>query len=506
MKDKASLNAVDAALTRPGMRDRGKFVNDLVEICFHFRGWVQGCPCHEEERKQHKKVECPLAGCRLPELQGKSEEVVQQLTTSSGEVDVSVPFYVEAINAYRHGAGFLKAKAGFVYDAPYTLARARDPVKAAACLEAYRSTPGQHHRVEEEFCGPDGPWHDDMVAHAAGEGLSDDLDSAIKSIEVIPISEEPAEGYHKNVTEALSKACASKYPWWAASLRLSENIHITQCYCHSKENQEYSRLWRTYQQIAQRQKPFTRPARMPLKKLLRFVYHLGDGVLDSAAKGTTVSGWLESIDYDEAPEPDDDDQDVVQDQESLSFQEEALRARSDALRYFMKAGNYYSLPGREGETFLHVISFLESGMRFVKTKKFKKRRLPTLVATLEQWNPAAAAPDTADVFSVSDPEIEEGCGLATWSVLQNRMRLWQATVSDVAGCMHLHSPRKAFRDLSREELLSQDAPVLSILEALQRAAWMTGVATGVHLPANEKVVDSRKMRSKRLYFQCLLCL
>jgi hypothetical protein len=54
------------------------------------------------------------------------------------------------------------------------------------------------------------------------------LNSNLKSLECIPITEERAEGIHRDVSRTVTGGTGSKYPWWAATLRLDGNIKLTE--------------------------------------------------------------------------------------------------------------------------------------------------------------------------------------------------------------------------------------------------------------------------------------
>jgi hypothetical protein len=54
------------------------------------------------------------------------------------------------------------------------------------------------------------------------------LNQELKSLECIPITEERAEGIHRDVSRTVSGATGSKYPWWAATLRMDCNIKLTE--------------------------------------------------------------------------------------------------------------------------------------------------------------------------------------------------------------------------------------------------------------------------------------
>mmetsp|Transcript_133864 Transcript_133864/g.428000 ORF Transcript_133864/g.428000 Transcript_133864/m.428000 type:complete len:233 (-) Transcript_133864:1434-2132(-) len=126
----------------------------------------------------------------------------------------------------------LNAKLAFLGSLPYSLARAREPAVAVACLKEYDSVGPHvsHHRVSEEFCNPAGDLRSDLEALATHSCMSRRLDAELRSLELIPISEEGAEGIHRDVRCTLVRAAASTPFWWATSMRLEENISMGEAF------------------------------------------------------------------------------------------------------------------------------------------------------------------------------------------------------------------------------------------------------------------------------------
>ena len=97
------------------------------------------------------------------------------------------------------------------------------------------------------------------------------------------VAEADAEGIHRDVSHGSRHATAAKFTWLASSCLLNDNVQMCDAYLQSERTQGlFNHDWATYQKIAQRRVKFSaRPSRMSKKKLRKYVYHAGGGLLDS---------------------------------------------------------------------------------------------------------------------------------------------------------------------------------------------------------------------------------
>ena len=163
------------------------------------------------------------------------------------------------------------AKLSFLGELPYALAACRSEPTAEnsmlkRCLQKYDEVPDhKHHRVSREFFSKDGALRQHLDEMADSGLVHADLDLELRSLENIPISEERAEGVHRDVTMEITRAPASKLPHLAATLRMEENFRFYTAHCAEGVGADlFSHFWRSFKLIAQRT-PFpsrTRPALM----------------------------------------------------------------------------------------------------------------------------------------------------------------------------------------------------------------------------------------------------
>ena len=87
------------------------------------RGWLKGCACHEEERKQGKVVQCQWAGCRAPELASRVQTFLAELQ-GLGQLDafLELPEWArELCDMWRRAYTTLEAKFAWVFENPYRI-------------------------------------------------------------------------------------------------------------------------------------------------------------------------------------------------------------------------------------------------------------------------------------------------------------------------------------------------------------------------------------------------
>jgi hypothetical protein len=76
----------------------------------------------------------------------------------------------------------------------------------------------------------------------------------------------------------------------------------------------------------------------------------------------------------------------------------------------------------------------------------------------------------------------------------------------VEACTKLEQPEIVFSALDRTKLLQQSAPLLLVLEALVESGWASkDTRSGTHHPGDERTFTFVDYRSRKHYYQCLLC-
>mmetsp|Transcript_133864 Transcript_133864/g.427999 ORF Transcript_133864/g.427999 Transcript_133864/m.427999 type:complete len:519 (-) Transcript_133864:127-1683(-) len=256
-----------------------------------------------------------------------------------------------------------------------------------------------------------------------------------------------------------------------------------------------------------------RPARTSYKSLRSWVYEVGGGALDrvpsakldgiSDERGPADDPALDFLFEPERPGQGDHEEDAAEEEH---FGVTRLRMIGESLQFFLKRGKYYSISTGKGLVFFQIVAFIEKSMKFVRTAKHKARVCPVLVSRLEVWNLKDNDALEHEVFNLGEPELEDASVLASWQTLQQMLE-WKASASDAAGCIHLQDPTQVFTELQPEALLRSDAPLLSILDAMRQTGWIPGRGSGPHQPNDgSNIFSTAAVRSRRPYYQCLLCL
>ena len=166
-----------------------------------------------------------MLGLRLPEAPAKVKQFCDYCKEVADTYPVDDPLFADMVDSWRLAAGQAQAKLAFLAELPYSLAGCRvDPCTEDSvlkrCLRQFDAQADEHHhRVSVEFCSKNGELRRHMDELAASGTLSPKLDLELASLEHIPLSEERAEGVHRDVSKEVSRAPASKLAHLAASSR-----------------------------------------------------------------------------------------------------------------------------------------------------------------------------------------------------------------------------------------------------------------------------------------------
>ena len=100
----------------------------------------------------------------------------------------------------------------------------------------------------------------------------------------------------------------------------------------------------------------------------------------------------------------------------------------------------------------------------------------------------------------SHPEVVNGLDLWPWPKLRHEMLRWDATTSDVEGCVDLNNPRGAASQFS---LGDDDVPVLVVLDKMHDLKWSPFRCRIDHRDLTPSF-DCRGAHSKRPLFQMFI--
>lgn len=123
---------------------------------------------------------------------------------------------------------------------------------------------------------------------------------------------------------------------------------------------------------------------------------------------------------------------------------------------------------------------------------------------LEVWRLSSeeAPGDSLDTFVLQEPakvDILSACGVSVDS--RQHVYVWETRISDVEGCTELHNKLPLASRVV--DLLSKQAPVLSLVDALESQGFQ-GVDEVVYHMEGVLVFDCRRLAGRRSYLQCVL--
>lgn len=110
--------------------------------------------------------------------------------------------------------------------------------------------------------------------------------------------------------------------------------------------------------------------------------------------------------------------------------------------------------------------------------------------------------ETLEVVQVQAPlkfDIITACGMQLES--RHEVCQWDVRQSDVSGCVQLFN-RQPLSSLVTD-LISRQAPVLSLVDALQQAGFV-GVDSAIDHRPGRQVFDCMRLVGRRAYLQCVL--
>ena len=166
----------------------------------HSRSWGMGCPCHGEESLQGKQPLCVLKPRRLTEL-------------------------------------------------PYVIAGAEDPIVARRCVQLYDAqvkNPALEpwvHRAAHHYFSPSSALGAASRQHAGGGSMSDLSARELTMLSMVPLTEQPAEALHRDISRVFQVAAHAQVPWAAGTLRLEQNIADVEAAAGGDKNEESHGAW-----------------------------------------------------------------------------------------------------------------------------------------------------------------------------------------------------------------------------------------------------------------------
>lgn len=122
-----------------------------------------------------------------------------------------------------------RLKFDFASRAPWVFAEADTPRGAQLFLQDVDASPapgGNHHRLSLELVAR---FRDELETVSRGGAVAPALWQEVMVFRACPISEAPAEGYHRDVSRVGSTTASARLPYAFSSLRLRSNLERIVC-------------------------------------------------------------------------------------------------------------------------------------------------------------------------------------------------------------------------------------------------------------------------------------
>ena len=489
-KNGATIKVAHAALTDALFWCRLRIVADLISDLSAFRTWASGCGCHEAQRLKGEKVVCSMQGRRLPEALCRLDKFVSACSLCAarpepGHMCARVSLDLEGDLAkdrawgFRALAGLAAEKYGYLRRQPWSLARARSRAVLEQLRDEYdRMDPSERHRVSDELFS--GDLREAVDMYAAGGACMPELDSFLKSIEFLPITEEVIEAPHAAMNRELLRQRASSRPWMSATNRLQCNLELFLTF-DDAQRAIFSQEWNSVKRLLQ-----VVPSRARIPKKISWPNLLAD-VYRSTLSVPRFTGVA-------AARRDGGSKLSKLDNKKVEF-----------LAMVLEKSKYYSFDPGGGRDLLvfQVVWQFSKQAKTLAAVPGNALAMDVGVVMHEVWRSPLVVDGTKEVYPVGDVAHIDALKLGPWHAIRRDLHVWDDEESDVHGCVHLLNPRRPEPAL-KLGLADPHAPVLLLQESLWRDGW---VLSTKEMPAKTLTEPhagalSRRHRFCRPYLQC----
>lgn len=230
------IKAVEGAISDELFWQRLRIVQDVNRRLQAGRTWASGCACREDARKAGEPIACPMQGRRMVEAHGRLADLCVECSrladkAADGDMCSTIVLPQSLRNdrawAFRCAAAMLRRKFGFLDSLPFLLARACDREVMAAARAQYLATkPELRHRISEEFFGPTSDLSADVEAFLQGGECSQRLFQEIRSLQLLPMTEEGIEAPHAHMQREKLRQRAASRSWQSCTNRLGNNLEL----------------------------------------------------------------------------------------------------------------------------------------------------------------------------------------------------------------------------------------------------------------------------------------
>ena len=482
------------------------FVYEVFVGIEHLRTWGGGCDCHDGQRRQGIRVDCRLAGRRLPAATARVAQCAEALLSLDEQMALRHTWVQGSLAAELAAStaalrGRLELKFGWLRQLPYAVVHAGSQEGASSCLASFdRETGGRaHHPVSCRFLGAASALRQHVEICARGGGCSDLLAMAVSEYAWLRLDESPSEGMHRDIALEKSRAHAIRVPFAAATVRMQQNIAAWKAVkaAGGRALGAFVRAWTSYKKLAAA--PSAAPAShlwsvprslraLPPSAVAKSVYRLD-------ARSREPWGHIAALFTDALAVPKVDEVQWLQ---------------LNCLRTFVKAHCVYSLPavGLDDLPANAVLSSVQTalqgvpvpelgqivrGLEEAQGRKFFRVLEPNvlrvkrprgelvqagsgqaLLERLGEWSPVGTRTSAA-LFPSEAPTVCDLLDFAPFLAWRESLFEWSASnPSDVAGCFDFarRDPHVAAQALEDGDVATM--PPLLVWEHLARGGWRSG--------------------------------
>ena len=147
--------------------------------------WLCGCSCHEADLMAGRAFECPWKGCRAASYASRCSTLCSVMQAAR-DAQQPLPGFSQqdTFNSWAKMLAIFRLKAAWANEAPYLIWMADKSEVAQQILDSYDVdiTAGRvPHRVTSHLAAPSSPLRPALTAHAAGHGMSSELQCEVMS-------------------------------------------------------------------------------------------------------------------------------------------------------------------------------------------------------------------------------------------------------------------------------------------------------------------------------------
>ena len=469
-----------------------------------FSSWLQGCPCHEEDRLAGRKVVCQWAGCRAPALATRLAAAFAELQVVRDD-SYSSPEIVAAVNAI---LGNLRMKMAWVWEEPYLVWRAHEPSVAQELIakhDAMISQGKSPHRVTSYLCGV-GSLRADMLAYAGGGGLSERLRVELRAYSLCKLDDTWAESIHRDISCLTKRAVNCRPMYVAAKLRLPQTLASLDGIA-LKSRLAYNECLQRFKAICQlnpQRAARLVPSRMPLKDVLARVYRCDAvalrnwgselGVVSHClADGQRKRGVVARLQIEYLSS-------IITDGQLLSLPllSESVLGQVEKARPSERSDMLLVATQQGGEDLFVVVDKAAGRKKRLRTSSCLAAQM-VLPVTVQRVTRRAHARDL--VFHDGCPELVDLLPRAAWSVWRFGLRQWSTIASDTQGSLVLSDSAPV---VASADWKDSSAPTLLLLEQLASRGWTRGSPPEAHTVDSPKLFNVADPLAAKAYVRCLV--